>query len=91
MYISCGKTLSSVPRSMSPVKVKVKYQGHIEEKKTNIGHNFLIVSDRACILHMCISCSKDFALVPRSRPSIKVKVKYQGHIFFFSKMAMTGA
>ena len=28
MCISCGKTFSLVQRSMSPAKVKVKYQGH---------------------------------------------------------------
>ena len=29
MCVSCGKTFCLVPRSVSCVKVKVKYQGHI--------------------------------------------------------------
>ena len=33
MCIPCSKTFSLVIRSKSPVKVKVKYQGHILKKK----------------------------------------------------------
>ena len=31
--------------------------------------------------HMCIPCGKTFSLVPRSRLSVSIKVKYEGHIF----------
>ena len=34
-------------------------------KNFNLGHNFLIRSDRAFILHMCIPCDKTFHLVPK--------------------------
>ena len=30
---------------------------------------------------MSIPCDKTFMLVPRSRSSVKIKVKYQGHSF----------
>ena len=33
MYIPCGKTFSLVPRSISSVKVSVKYQGHLKKNK----------------------------------------------------------
>ena len=40
-----------------------------------------MVSDGAFLFHMCIPCSKTFSLVIRSKSPVKVKVKYQGHIF----------
>ena len=39
---------------------------------------------------MSIPCDKTFLLVPSSRSSVKVKVKYQGHSFR-TKMAVAGA
>ena len=39
-----------------------------------------MVSDRAFIFHMCIPCGKTFYVVPKSKSSIMVSVKYQGHI-----------
>ena len=38
-----------------PVKLQVKYQGHIFQKSFNIGCNFGILSDIAFIFYMCIS------------------------------------
>ena len=43
-----------------------------------------MVSDRALIFHMCISCGKALSLVPRSMSPAKVKVKYQGHSFKYT-------
>ena len=40
-----------------------------------------MVSDKVFIFHMCITCGKTFHLVTGSRSSVKVKVKYPGHIF----------
>ena len=39
-----------------------------------------MVTDRAFIFHLCISCGKTFSLGPKLRSFVKVKVKYQGHI-----------
>ena len=44
--------------------------------------------NRAFIFQMFIPYGKTFSLVPMSRSSIKVKVKYQGHTF--QKGAITG-
>ena len=33
-------------------------------KNFNLGHNFLTTSDRAFILHMCITCDNIFHMVP---------------------------
>ena len=46
-----------------------------------------MVSNRAFIPGMSIPCGKTFSLVPRSWLSVKVKVKYQGHIL--QEMAIT--
>ena len=53
------------------------------KKNFNMEHNFLMVSDRALTLQMYIPCDRTFSVVPSSssRPSSKVKVKYQGHPF----------
>ena len=40
-----------------------------------------MVSDRAFIFHIYISWGKTLPVVPKSRSSVKVKVKYQGHSF----------
>ena len=40
-----------------------------------------MVSDRDFIFHMCIPYGKTFPFVPRSKSSVKVKVKYQDQIF----------
>ena len=40
-----------------------------------------MVSDRAFIFHICIPWGKTLSLETKSRLSVKVKVKYQGHIF----------
>ena len=40
-----------------------------------------MVSDTVFIFHMCIPRGWTFSSVPTSRPSVKVKVKYQGHLF----------
>ena len=48
----------------------------LQKKPFNIGHDFLMVSDRAFIFHMRIPCGKTFSLVTRSRSSIKVKVEF---------------
>ena len=40
-----------------------------------------MVSDRAFIFHTYISWGKSLSLLPKSRSSVKVKVKYQGHSF----------
>ena len=37
---------------------------------------------------MCIPFGETFSFLPRSKSSVKVKVKYQGH--FFQEMAVTG-
>ena len=46
-----------------------------------IGHIFRLVILRALTFHLSIPCDKTFLLVPSSRSSVKVKVKYQGHSF----------
>ena len=38
-----------------------------------------MLSDRAFIFHIYIPWGKTLSLVPKSRSSVKVKVKYQGH------------
>ena len=40
-----------------------------------------MVRDRAFFLHMYITWGKTPSLVSKSRSSVKVKVKYQGHSF----------
>ena len=40
-----------------------------------------MVSDRAFKFHIYIPWGKTLSLVPKSRSSVKVKVKYQGHSF----------
>ena len=50
-------------------------------KNFYIGHIFWLVRCRAFIFHMSIPCDKTFLLVPSSRSSVKVKVKYQGQCF----------
>ena len=40
-----------------------------------------MVNDRAFIFHIYIPWGKTLSLVPKSRSSVKVKVKYQGHSF----------
>ena len=40
-----------------------------------------MVSDRAFIFHICIPWGKALSLVPHSRLSVKVKVRYQGYSF----------
>ena len=52
-------------------------------KNFNIGHNFLMITKSFHIVHVY------FSLIPRSRSSVKVKVKYTGHNF--QKMAVAGA
>ena len=42
---------------------------------------FALVNDRASILYIYIPFGKTLSLVPKSRSSVKVKVKYQGHSF----------
>ena len=44
-----------------------------------------MVSDTAFIFYMYILWGKTFSLVPESKPSVKVKVKYQGHSFLKKK------
>ena len=58
-------------------------------KKTNIGHNFCMVSDRTCIFHMCILWGKTFPLAPRLKSSVRGKVKNHGCTF--QKFAVAGA
>ena len=53
----------------------------VYKKNFNIGHSFWMVSYRAFTIHMCITFGKTFSFVPMSRSSVKVYVKYQGHIF----------
>ena len=48
-----------------------------------------MVRVRVIVFHMSIPCDKTFLLVPSSRSSVKVKVKYQDHNF--QKMAIVGA
>ena len=50
-------------------------------KNFYIGHSFWLVRVKAIIFHMSIPCYKIFLLVPSSRSSVKVTVKYQGHSF----------
>ena len=40
-----------------------------------------MVSDRAFIVHIYIPLGKALSLVPKSRSSVKVMVKHQGHSF----------
>ena len=47
-----------------------------------------MVSDKAFIFHKCIPLGKTFSLVPKSRSSVEVKVKYQGH--FKKKWTLRG-
>ena len=47
-------------------------------KNFYIGHSFWMISDRAFIFHIHISYGNTLSLVPKSRSSVKVKVKYQG-------------
>ena len=49
-------------------------------KNFYIGHSFRMVCNRAFIFQMYIPY-KTFSLVPKSRSSVKVSVKYQGHSF----------
>ena len=49
-----------------------------------------MVSDGAFIFHIYISLGETLSLVPKSRSSVKVKVKHQGHNFR-KKMAVAGA
>ena len=41
-----------------------------------------MVSDRAFVFHIYISWVKALSLVPKSRSSVKVKDRYQGHGFW---------
>ena len=54
-----------------------------------IGHSFWMVSDRAFIFCIYIPWDKTLSLVPKSRSSVKVKVKYQG--YKVKKMAVAWA
>ena len=65
---------SSIKSSSSPPPPPQK-----KKKKKKNCNIFRMVSDTAFIFHMCIPCGKTFSVVPRSRSSIKVKIKYQGH------------
>ena len=49
-----------------------------------------MVTDRAFIFHMCIPYGKTSSPVLRSRSSVKVKVKYQGHSFLKKKWMAQG-
>ena len=49
-----------------------------------------MVSDRAFIFHICIPWGKTLSLVPKSRSSIEVKVKYQGDSFQKKKWPLQG-
>ena len=51
-------------------------------KNFYIGHRFWIASDSAFTFHIYIPWGKTLSLVPKSRSSVKVKVKYQGHRFW---------
>ena len=53
----------------------------LSAKIFNVGHNFRMESDRAFMFQMCVPCGLTFSVVPRSRTSVNVKVKYPGHIF----------
>ena len=53
---------------------------------------FWLVRLRAFIFHMSIPCDKTFLVVASSRPSVDVKVKYQGFNYFKKKeMTVAGA
>ena len=47
-------------------------------------------SDRYLIFYLCIPYGKTFSLVPTSRSSVNVKVKYQGHTFQKLKWPLWG-
>ena len=47
----------------------------------NIGHNFWMVWYRVLIFDMWIPCDRTLMIVPSSKSSVKVMVKYQGHSF----------
>ena len=48
------------------IKILVPCGGRVSvcvDKNFNLGHNFLLSSDRALILHMCSPCDKTFHMV----------------------------
>ena len=47
-----------------------------------------MVSDNAFVFCMCIPCGKTFSLVPRSRSSFKVEVKYQDDHIYKKKLSL---
>ena len=53
----------------------------VRKRTFDVASNFWMVTDRAYIImfHMCIPCGKSFSSVPRSKSSVKAKVKYEGH------------
>ena len=84
----CPRIDRSEAYSFCPVCLSV-YQ-FVRKKKKNlyIGHNFCKVSDTAFIFHLCIPCGKKSSVVPRSRPPVKAKVKYHGHIFSLKALTL---
>ena len=53
----------------------------LSTRNFNISHDFWILSNRTCIFHVCMPYGKIFFVVPRSRSSVNVIVKYQGHFW----------
>ena len=71
----CGKTRNCLNSVFYPFVCLV-----CAKKNFNIVHNFLMIHDRAFIFYIFIPRGKTLSLGSRSRSSVKVNVKYQGHI-----------
>ena len=75
----CPHINRSEAYSFWPVCLSVSWSA----KTFNIGHIFSLVRVMAFVFRMSVPCDKTFLLVPSSRSSVKVKVEYEGHRFFF--------
>ena len=53
----------------------------VQNANFNTRHNFWMTWHRTCIFCMWISCDQTLMMLPNSRSSLKVKIKYQGHSF----------
>ena len=67
------KTFTSIFSFSHNVFKRPLSKGH---KESELYGKRLMVSDRALIFHICISCAKTFSLVPTSRSRSSIKVKF---------------
>ena len=75
IYVPWGKTISLAPKSRSPVKVKLKYQGHSFRKKKKNGHCGGICVSQTHLVHVILQLSANLNAL-NVHPHLQTIVQY---------------